>query len=270
MTSPTTARWTPPPNTLIGMVHVAALPGAPRSSQSVRAIAAQAAAEAKILDAAGFHAILIENMHDAPYLRAQVGPEITAAMTACALAVRDAVPDLPLGIQILAGANRAALAVALAAHAHFIRAENFVFATIADEGLTPEADAAPLLRYRRAVSADHISVFADIKKKHSAHAITADVSLAETARAAHFFDADALIVTGTSTGQPPATTDLQEASNATPLPVIAGSGVTQESIRQTLSACSAAIVGTAIKHDANWRNPIDPDRAEAIVRAATS
>ena len=51
--------------------------------------------------AAGFDALLIENMHDAPYVTHH-DPAVVAAMTAAALAVRDATPDLPLGVQVLA------------------------------------------------------------------------------------------------------------------------------------------------------------------------
>ena len=58
-----------------------------------------------------------------------------------------------------------------------------------------------LVRYRHQISASHIAVFADIKKKHSAHAVTADVSIAETAAAAKFFNVDGVIVTGSATGK---------------------------------------------------------------------
>jgi uncharacterized protein len=82
--------------------------------------------------------------------------------------------SLPMGFQILVGANLAAMAVAHACGASFVRVEGFVFAHVADEGLI-ESTAGELLRYRRAIGADPVRVFADIKKKHSAHAITADV-----------------------------------------------------------------------------------------------
>src|SRR6185295_9518480 len=113
--------------------------------------------------------------------------------------VRRAV-KLPLGVQVLAGANREALAVALCCGAAFVRVEGYVFAHVADEGLI-DASAGELLRYRRAIGAEHIKVFADIKKKHASHALTADVSLAETGRAAEFFLADGVIVTGSATGE---------------------------------------------------------------------
>lgn len=125
---------------LVGMVHVGALPGTPRGTEPVGVLAAHAVAEARLLVDSGFDGIIIENMHDAPYLLREVGPEIVSGMTVIAGAVRDAI-DTPLGIQILAGANRAALSVASAVGAQFIRAEGFVFASVADEGLMSEADA---------------------------------------------------------------------------------------------------------------------------------
>src|SRR5207237_8822880 len=83
--------------------------------------------EAYVFKNEGFHAILIENTHDRPYLKSDVGPEIVAAMSVIGAEVRRAVA-LPLGIQVLAGANSSAVAVALACEASFVRVEGFVFA----------------------------------------------------------------------------------------------------------------------------------------------
>jgi len=47
----------------------------------------------------------------------------------------------------------------------FIRAEGFVFAHAADEGII-ESDAGSLLRYRKAIEADDVMILTDIKKKH--------------------------------------------------------------------------------------------------------
>lgn len=53
--------------------------------------------EATVLEREGFEAIILENMHDVPYLNREVGPEITACMTAVACAVRRAV-KIPIGL----------------------------------------------------------------------------------------------------------------------------------------------------------------------------
>src|SRR5262245_57709390 len=137
------------PRALIGVVHLDALPGTPRGGRSVEHIVESALRDARAYQAAGFHGVMIENMHARPYLRRQVGPEIVAAMTAV-LAHLHAELKLPLGVQVLAGANREAVAVAHAAGAAFVRAEGFVFAHVAGEGLI-ESAAGRLLRYRRGI-----------------------------------------------------------------------------------------------------------------------
>ena len=255
---------------LIGMVHVGALPGTPRSdTRPVREIAAQAASEAEFLVSAGFDGVIIENMHDTPYLKREVGPEIVASMAEAGSAVRRAIgPDAALGVQILAGANRAALAVAHAVGAGFIRAEGFVYAAIADEGLLETADAGQLLRYRRSIGAEGVRILCDIKKKHSSHASTADVDLAEAARAAEFFRADGVIVTGTSTGRPTKIDDVRAVRTATDLPLAVGSGTTPSNVRETLEYADAVIVGSWYKQDGDWQNPPDAGRVREMVEAA--
>src|SRR4051812_16013228 len=99
------------PRALIGVIHVGALPGTPASRLDVAAIAEAAVAEARVYHGAGFHALAIENTNDRPYLKASAGPEIAAAMAVIGTEVRRAVA-LPLGVQILAGANAASMAVA--------------------------------------------------------------------------------------------------------------------------------------------------------------
>lgn len=250
---------------LVAMIHVQALPGTPRGELPVADICRQAVKEAALYEKAGVDAIAIENMHDVPYLRRAVGPEIVASMTAVALAVREAT-TLPLGVQILAGANHEALAVAQAAGAEFIRCEGFVFGHVADEGMIDEADAGPLLRYRRAIDADRIAVLADIKKKHAAHALTSDMSLGETAKSATFFGADGVIVTGSATGAAAAVSDLQAAVGAIDEPVFVGSGITVENV-STFAEADGLIVGSYLKRDGDWRNEPDAARVESLVKA---
>lgn len=254
--------------TLIGMVHVGALPGSPRNETSVELIASQAATEAKALESAGFDAVIIENMHDTPYVHGdRLGPQVVAAMTRIGLEVEAAI-SLPLGVQVLSGGNRQALAVAQSIGGAFIRCENYVFSHVADEGLLAEAEAGPLMRYRREIGATEIKVCCDIKKKHASQAITADLSIADAAEAAEFFGADGLIVTGSHTGKPASLDDVKAVRQASTLPVLVGSGVTAESVASILDVADAVIVGSSIKVDGRWANPVDERRAAAIVKAA--
>src|SRR3954447_1777510 len=78
------------PKPVIAMVHVGALPGTPAGRATLPELEAPAVAECAIYREAGVHGVALENMHDVPYLRGVVGPEITAAMTVLALAVKGA------------------------------------------------------------------------------------------------------------------------------------------------------------------------------------
>lgn len=252
------------PKPVIGMIHVGALPGTPASRQSMAALVAEAVHEAWLYREAGVDGVMLENMHDTPYLRGQVGPEIVAAMTLLAQAVKTE-SGLPTGIQILAGANLAALAVAHVANLDFIRAEAFAFAHVADEGIL-QACAGPLLRYRKQLGAERVRIWADIKKKHSAHAITADVSLGVTAETVEFMRGDAVIITGSVTGDPPHLTDVNEAKAHCRLPVLLGSGVDAENIATFFPAADGFIIGSAFKVDGHWAHTVDPARVATLLK----
>lgn len=262
-TTPALPEATPDAPPIVGMIHVGALPGTPAARSSVSELVETARQEARLLLEAGVNCLAVENMHDTPYLRSRVGPEIVAAMTAVAAAVR-AESRLPTGIQILAGANREAMAVAMAAGLDFVRVEGFAFAHVADEGFI-DSSAAELLRFRRAIGAHGVGVWADIKKKHASHVITADISLGEMAAAAEFLRADAVIVTGVATGLPPTPADVQEARGRTRLPVFVGSGVDAENVGSFLPVCDGLIVGSHFKRDGHWVNPLDPDRVRRFM-----
>ena len=250
---------------VIGMIHLAALPGTPAGELTLAQIEKLAVREARLLRDAGVHGLMIENMHDTPYLRERVGPEIVAAMAIIGRAVKDTA-KLPCGVQILAGANLEAMAVAHAAGLEFIRAEGFAFAHVADEGLI-QSSAAELLRFRRNIGADGVQVWADVKKKHSSHAITADVDIGETAHAVEFMRGDAVLVTGLVTGDAPQRSDLLAVKKKTRLPVYLGSGVTAANLEQFFAAADGFIVGSEFKQGGHWARSVDAKRVERFMAA---
>ena len=120
-------------------------------------------------------------------------------------------------------------------------------------------------RYRRQIGADKIKIFSDIKKKHSAHAVTADVNIAETAKAADFFRADGVIITGSSTGDPASPDELiQVAAAVSPLDIFIGSGITAENLGEFRTA-TGLIIGTYFKQGGDWRNALDRQKIFDIV-----
>lgn len=253
---------------LIGVVHVQALPGSDGWSGDGRMdhVLAEAIFDAITYKEQGVDALIVENMHDVPYLKGYVEPETLAAMTVVANAVKYECM-MPTGVQILAGANQEALAVAAACDLDFIRVEGFVYAHVGDEGLH-ESCAAKLLRKRANCKADKVKIFADIKKKHSAHAITGDVSLVETARTAEFFKADGVIVTGTRTGDAPAADEVGAVKAAVDIPVMVGSGANPDNIQDFMRYADAIIFGSYAKLDGDWKKRVDPERVKRLLDKA--
>lgn len=249
---------------VLGVIHLYALPGTPNYKGNDSAILKQALKEAKIYQDAAVDGIILENMHDAPYLKNEVGHEISTMMSVIAYEVKKQT-QLPCGVQVLAGANQAALSVAKAAQLDFIRVEGFVYAHIADEGYI-EACAGPLLRFRKQIEAEQILVLSDIKKKHSAHAITLDIDLVETAKTAAFFGSDGVIVSGSFTGAPANIEELQSLKTHSTLPVLLGSGVQLENVQAYFPLCEGMIVGSYFKKDGKWYNAVDSKRVSQFMK----
>ena len=248
---------------IIGMIHLKALLGSPKFDNNINAIIDSALNELNIYKKAGIDAIAIENMHDVPYLKNNVGHEISSLMSIIAYQIKKE-SNLPCGIQVLSSANKTALAIAKNANLDFIRAEGFVFGHVADEGYI-DANAGELLRYRKQLNADNIAIFTDIKKKHSSHAITSDIDITDTAKAAEFFLSDGLIITGKSTGTNADINELTQVKNACNLPVIVGSGITIENISDYLKVSDALIVGSYFKNEGHWENELDYDRIASFM-----
>jgi membrane complex biogenesis BtpA family protein len=254
---------------IIGVVHLQALPGAPRyTGGSMRDIYAAAVADARALAGGGIDGIIVENASDMPFRRPEnIGPETVAALTAACLEIRAAV-DTPIGITCVANGVIPALAVAKAVGARWVRANQWVNAYVANEGFlngpAPEA-----MRYRSAIGATDVRIFADVHVKFGAHAITADRSIPEQATDAEWFDADVLIASGTRTGSPTSPREVEEVRSGTTLPVIVGSGLNPNQVPSLFAVADGAIVGQWLKHDGVWWNPVDPSRVEQLFNAVS-
>jgi len=252
---------------LIACLHLQPLPGSPKWGYSMESILDRALAEAEAFAAAKVDGMILENTHDVPYLKRPIEAATVAAMARVATEVRRRF-DLPLGIQVLAGANLAALDIAASCDLDFIRVEGFAFAHVADEGII-ESDAGVLLRRRAHLGVGQIEVWADIKKKHSSHAITGDMSIRETAEGALFYDADGVIVTGGATGLPAAVGDLESIADLNIRKVI-GSGIDRENIEVQGRLADVLIVGSSIKDGGDWRGEVDARRVGELVRILDS
>src|SRR6478672_9199630 len=103
---------------VIGMLHLPALPGSPLYGGSIAPIRELMLRDAQLLAEGGVNGLMIENFGDVPFHPGRVPTHIVAHMTALAAEVRRAMPELPLGINVLRNDGLSALAVAHAAGAH--------------------------------------------------------------------------------------------------------------------------------------------------------
>ena len=252
---------------VIGVIHLPALPGSPAydgaSMDSLRHFALDEAARYR---AGGIDGLIVENHGDIPFAKPdELGPETAACMAVITQSVRLA-SLLPVGVNVLANGAVAALAVAKASGAAFVRVNQWANAYVANEGFI-EGKAGAAARYRAWLRARDVKVFADVHVKHGAHAITADRPIAELARDVEFFDADVAIATGQRTGDAATLDELRAIAAGTALPVAVGSGVNPDNVGDILSVADAVIVASYLKRDGVWWNPVDPERLAAFMQA---
>ena len=256
---------------LIGVVHLPALPGSPRSRLSLDECIEAAARDAQALEQGGADGLIVENYNDVPFRPERVEPHTVAAMTATCFAIRAAV-RCDIGVNVLRNDAAAALGIALACGGSFIRVNVHAGAMLTDQGIV-RGRADETLRLRRMLGAERIQIFADVLVKH-ATPIGLQTLAEAVADAATRGLADAVIVTGSATGSAANPEDVQLAAGASSVPVYVGSGVTDANVATYLPAAAGVIVGSWLKHDGLVANPVDPARVrrlrERIDRFTTS
>ncbi|WP_135806101.1 BtpA/SgcQ family protein [Halorussus marinus] len=265
---------------IVGMIHLPALPGAPGFDGDFEAVRSAALRDARRLAAGGVDALMVENFGDAPFYPDDVPKHVVASMTRLATEIREAV-DRPLGVNVLRNDAEAALSVATAAGAAFVRVNVHVGARVTDQGVV-EGRAHETMRLRERLDAD-VAVLADLDVKHSAP--LARRHAPRTASGERPLDAEAVaepierglaagvVVSGAGTGHAVAGEHLAAVAAARDergldAPVFVGSGTTVENVADLLATADGAIVGTALKVDGETTAPVDEERVARLVAAA--
>ena len=240
------------PKPIIGVLHVGPSPGVP-GARAVHCAVDRTVAEARLLIEHGVDGLLVENMHDMPAVEeAEAGPEVAAFLTRAAVAVkRHAGRRMPVGVRAMGGANRTALAVAVAASCDFVRVDGWA----EDPGA-----AGALLRYRHALGAGDLPILADLRPGHADDCPALVASATEN-------QADGFAVLGPGRGEPPAPDCLESVIRATDLPVLAGGGLDSTNLLDFVDLADGFLVGSGLKEGANWWAPVCEQRVRALVGA---
>jgi len=256
---------------LIGVIHLPALAGAPRShgldpAQALARAGSLAVKEAQALTRAGFQGIVIENFGDAPFYKTKVPAETIASMAVIAGAVREAT-RLPIGINVLRNDALSALAIAAVTGCDFIRVNVISGVAATDQGLI-EGDGATLLRERDRLHAP-VAILADAHVKHAQSLSSTDIGLGIEEVALRSL-ADGVIVTGSTTGRAVDLRLLERASQicrAHRVPLYVGSGATCENLAEMKSFADGVIVGSALRRANQAGAPLDQKRLKEFVKA---
>ncbi|RZV08197.1 hypothetical protein BDK88_3163 [Natrinema hispanicum] len=256
---------------VVGMVHLPALPGAPGFDGDRDAVRARALEDARRLADSGINGLILENFGDAPFYPDDVPKHVVAEMTAIATDLTDAV-DVPVGINVLRNDAEAALSIAAAVDAAFVRVNVHVGTAATDQGVL-EGRAHETLRLHDRL-ATNVAILADVHVKHATPVGEQPIDRAalETVDRGK---ADGVIVSGPGTGVETPLADVESVADTLAahghdrVPVFVGSGVTSETVGDCLAAgADGVIVGTALKAGGKTTAPVASERVADLVAAA--
>jgi len=242
---------------IIGMIHLPPLPDYPESP-GIDDIIRHALRDLMLLEQAGIDGILVENEYDRPH-RVTASPETVTAMTEITRTVVQESKKTIVGCEILLNDPQASLKVAKMSGARFIRTDYFVDAMTRPDYGEFEIDPSGLIDHRKSLGAEDVLILADIQVKYAT--MIDPRPLAESARSACDEQADAIVVTGSETGNAPTLNDLREAAAASDVPILIGSGLDADNAESLITACDGAIVGNSLMHE----RAVDPEAVDMLL-----
>lgn len=251
---------------LIACIHLQALPGAPLYQGNVEAVYEKAIAEAMRFNQYGVDGLIIENFGDKPFFPDSVCAETIAAMAVVSREITQKV-NIPIGINVLRNDALSAMAIASTTGADFIRVNTHTGAVVTDQGLI-QGLSHQTLRLRQQLQSD-VAIFADVGVKHAMP--LADRGLAmEADDLANRGLVDALIVSGTLTGQETSVEDITTVKNQVDMPLLIGSGTTIDNLENSYPLVNGYIVGSTFKKAGKASNGVDEDRLKSFMNVYRS
>ena len=249
---------------LIGVIHLPPLPGSPRWAGDIDQVVRSAVTDARAYAEGGADAVVVENFGDVPFTKNAVPPETVAAMAVAGAAVRGAI-ELPMGFNVLRNDGLSALALCAACGGDFLRINVLSGSMVTDQGLI-EGDAFALLRKQREL-APHVKILADVLVKHATPLGDLPIEIAARDTLERGL-ADALIVSGTGTGDTTKVEDVRRVRKACPdAPILLGSGVTVANVADYLECADGVIVGSSVKRGGKLTQAVDAKRVAALREA---
>jgi len=251
----------------VGMIHLLPLPGSPGWKGAMKPVVQAALADTEALAGGGLNAVMIENYHDVPFCPGRVSVATIAAMTVLVQAVGTEFPGIVIGVNVLRNDVEAALGIAAATGACFVRVNIHTGTAVTDQG-TIEGRAWETLRRRRELGVE-VGILADVRVKHARPLV--ERPLAEEVRDIRLRGlADGVIVTGAATGAEADPSEVAMVREALPdCPVLVGSGLTSATVADFLHHADGFIVGSSLQETdpATGRSRVLRTRTAEFVKA---
>ena len=249
---------------VIGMVHLHAMPTDPKYDEAggIEKIVEMAKNDILALQEGGIDGMLFCNEFAIPYTNnVQI---VTVATYARVLGELKHLIKVPFGITMV-GSAYYTYDIAKAVGAQFVRA-HYHGASAGVYGIA-NSDPGDVERHRRYIGAQDIRVLSAIVPEGSEQ--LAPRSLAQVAKTLAFnVGVDGMLVYSSTPGSAIDVDKVSEIKSATTTPVLASNGVKPETVAEILSHTDGCIVGTGIKLDGNFYNPIDVERVKALMANA--
>ncbi|MEZ5197639.1 MAG: BtpA/SgcQ family protein [Bacteroidales bacterium] len=241
---------------IIACIHLMPLPGSPNYDGSIQRIYDIALTETQMYANAGVDGLIVENFRDVPFYPSQLPPETIAAMASVTREIVNLYKG-PVGVNALRNDAAAAMAIATATDASFIRVNVHTGAVITDQGMI-EGKAHETLRLKAALKSNAL-IFADVAVKHATPLGNRGIDL-ETKDLTERGLADAIIVSGNRTGGAADIKELEIVRKNTHLPLLLGSGVTISNLEDYYPLADGFIVGSTFKKDGKATNTVEKER----------
>ena len=224
---------------VIGMVHCLPLPGSPSYQGDIDKVMERAVEDARTLERGGVDAVMVENTNDNPFTEFISKTQVAALSAATALVKKEV--GIPVGVDASFNDCEASLGIAVANDCDFVRVPAFVDTVVNWCGVVSPC-AYKVIDLRKRLNAENVMLLCDIQVKHS-NMLLSQVPIEESAKNAVAAGADAIVVTGTTTGEETPIDMIQRVKNVVDIPVMAGSGINPADIAEQFRIADGAIVG---------------------------
>tara|TARA_X000000368_G_C22982416_1_gene690524 strand:- start:57 stop:821 length:765 start_codon:yes stop_codon:yes gene_type:complete len=247
-----------------GVVHLKSLPGSPGNYLTLDEIIELAQEDVNSLVFGGVDGLIIENFGDVPFTKDNVSKRTIASFTKVVENI-EYDREIKVGINVLRNDGIAALSIAEATNADFVRINvlnNVMMYT--DQGII-EGKAHEIAEFKNNLNKE-IDIYADVFVKH---AVPPEGSKIEnhTEELIERAGADVVIVTGDGTGHQINIEDLSTVRDIVPQGRLAiGSGVNEENVDDYVGLADILIVGTSFKVEQDVSKRVDQRSVEQLIQ----